>query len=48
MIVFRWTDKRDIHMLTNIHKLPISANDSASNNKPEIIQDYNKHMGMWI
>jgi hypothetical protein len=43
-----WTDKRDIHMLTNIHNPPAEDNfcDEKGNTiKPLIVEDYNHHMG---
>jgi hypothetical protein len=43
-----WKDKRDIHMLMNMHHLPAEGNfcDEHGNAlKPAIVQDYNKHTG---
>jgi hypothetical protein len=43
-----WRDKRDVHRLTNMHHPPTNGNfcDEHGNAiKPEIIQDYNRHMG---
>jgi hypothetical protein len=43
-----WRDKRDIHVLTNMHHPPANGNfcDEHGNAiKPEIIQDYNRHIG---
>jgi hypothetical protein len=42
-----WRDKRDIHLLTNMHHPPANGNfcDEHGNPiKPEIIQDCNRHM----
>jgi hypothetical protein len=43
-----WRDKRDVHLPTNMHHPPANGNlcDQHGNAiKPEIIQDYNRHMG---
>ena len=48
MTAIRWTDKRDVYMLTNMHKPPKLVNDTTGKeetSKLGIIQDYNKHMG---
>jgi hypothetical protein len=39
-----WKDKRDVHMLTNIHVSPAEGNfcdESGNILKPTIVQDYN-------
>lgn len=46
--VVRWKDKRDVYLLTNIHSPPVEGNfvDEYNNPiKPQVILDYNKHMG---
>ena len=43
-----WRDKRDVCLLTNIHAAPTEGNyhDEHRNAiKPEIVADYNRHMG---
>ena len=43
-----WRDKRDICMLTNIHDVPAEGNfcnDAGKAIKPQIVMDYNRHMG---
>jgi hypothetical protein len=43
-----WRDKKEVHLLTNMHHPPANGNfcDEHGNAiKPEIIQDYNRHMG---
>ena len=43
-----WRDKRDIHILTNIHDPPAEDNFCNSNGKAiklQIVADYNRHMG---
>jgi hypothetical protein len=43
-----WKDKRDVHMLTNMHNPPAEGNfcdDHGNAIKPAIVEDYNKHMG---
>jgi hypothetical protein len=43
-----WKDKRDMHMLTNIHDPPEEVNfcDMSGNTlTPAIMEDYNQHMG---
>jgi hypothetical protein len=43
-----WRDKRDICMLTNIHDVPPEGNfcnDAGKAIKPQIVMDYNSHMG---
>jgi hypothetical protein len=42
-----WRDKRDVHVLTNMHHPPANGNfcDEHGNAiKPEIIQNYNRHV----
>jgi hypothetical protein len=48
MTILVWKDKRDIRMLNNIHVPQAEANiyDAHKNTtKPEIVADYNIHMG---
>ena len=43
-----WRDKRDVHILTNIHDAPAEGNFCDTNRKaikPQIVADYNRHMG---
>jgi hypothetical protein len=43
-----WKDKRDVRILTNIHDPPSEGNFCNSNGKalkPQIVEDYNRHMG---
>jgi hypothetical protein len=43
-----WKDKHDLHILTNIHDPPAEGNFWDSNGKaikPQIVEDYNRHMG---
>jgi hypothetical protein len=43
-----WRDKRDVHILTNIHNPPVEGNfcDEHGNTiKPYIVEQYNRHMG---
>jgi len=43
-----WLDKRDICMLTNIHNAPAEGNfcnEGGKAIKPQIVMDYNHHMG---
>jgi len=43
-----WRDKRDICMLTNIHSAPVDGNfcnEVGKAIKPQIVMDYNHHMG---
>jgi hypothetical protein len=43
-----WKDKRDVHMLTNMHVSPAEGNfrdESGNALKPAIVEDYNQHMG---
>jgi hypothetical protein len=43
-----WSDKRDIHMLTNIHNSPAEGNFCDENRnaiKSLIVEDYYCHMG---
>ena len=43
-----WRDKRDIRILTNIHDTPAEGNFFDTNRKaikPQIVADYNRHMG---
>jgi hypothetical protein len=41
-------DKRDVYVLTNMHSPPVDGNfrdESAHAVKPQVIEDYNAHMG---
>ena len=43
-----WRNKRDIRILTNIHDAPAEGNFCDTNGqaiKPQIVADYNRHMG---
>jgi hypothetical protein len=43
-----WRDKCDVRVLTNIHDPPAEGNFSDINGKaikPQIVADYNRHMG---
>jgi len=43
-----WRDKRDTHILTNIHDPPSKGNFCDNNGKaikPQIVAHYNRHMG---
>jgi len=43
-----WRDKRDVRMLTNIHNAPAEGNfcnEGGKAIKPQIVMDYNHHMG---
>ena len=43
-----WRDKRDVCMLTNIHSAPAEGNfcnEGGKAIKPQIVIDYNHHMG---
>jgi len=43
-----WWDKRDICMLMNIHNAPVGGsfcNEVGKAIKPQIVMDYNHHMG---
>ena len=43
-----WRDKRDVRILTNIHDPPAEGNFCNNNRKaikPQIVADYNRHMG---
>jgi hypothetical protein len=43
-----WKDKQNVNMLTNMHRSPAEGNfcDEHGNAlKPDIVQDYNRHMG---
>ena len=43
-----WRDKRDVRVLTNIHDPPAEGNFCDNNGKaikPQIVPDYNRHMG---
>jgi len=43
-----WRDKRDVCMLTNIHNAPAEGNffnEGGKAIKPQIVMDYNHHMG---
>ena len=43
-----WRDKRDVCMLTNIHSAPVEGNFCKKGEKaikPQIVMDYNHHMG---
>jgi len=43
-----WRDKRDICILTSIHDPPAEGNFCDNNGKaikPQIVADYNRHMG---
>ena len=43
-----WRDKRDVRVLTNIHAAPAEGNFCNTNGKaikPQIVADYNRHMG---
>jgi len=43
-----WQDKRDICMLTNIHSAPVEGNfcnEGGKAIKPQIVMDYNHHVG---
>jgi hypothetical protein len=42
-----WKDKRDVHMLTNMHNPSAEGNCCDKNGnaqKPAIVEDYNRHM----
>jgi hypothetical protein len=48
MTVLVWKDKRDVHVLTNMHCPPAEGNfcDEHGNAvKPAIVADYSTHMG---
>jgi len=47
LTAIRWRDKRDVHILTNIHDPPAEGNFCDSNEaiKLQIVVDYNCHMG---
>jgi hypothetical protein len=41
-----WRDKRDVHILTNIHNLPVEGifcNEHGNSIKPYIVEQYNRH-----
>ena len=43
-----WRDKRDAHILRNIHDPPAEGNFCDNNGKamkPQVVADYNRHMG---
>ncbi|XP_054718570.1 piggyBac transposable element-derived protein 4-like [Uloborus diversus] len=40
-----WRDKREVYMLSNMHKPPTNNELIGNNSKPEIIKDYNENMG---
>ena len=43
-----WRDKREVCVLTNIHDPPAEGNfcdDNGKAIKPQIVADYNRHMG---
>ena len=43
-----WRDKRNVSMLTNIHNAPVEGNfcnERGRAIKPQIVMDYNHHMG---
>ena len=43
-----WRDKRDVRILTNIHEVPAEGNfcdNIGKAIKPQIVVDYNHHMG---
>jgi len=43
-----WWDKRDVRILSNIHNAPAEGNfcnDNGKAIKPQIVADYNRHMG---
>lgn len=43
-----WKNKRDIHMLTNVHDARADSNfcdDNGNALKPATVEDYNRHMG---
>lgn len=44
MTALCWKDKREVNMLSNLHK-PQDQKTSEDKLKPEIVSDYNKHMG---
>jgi hypothetical protein len=42
-----WRDKRDVHILTNVHNLPVEGifcNEHGNSIKPYIVEHYNWHM----
>jgi hypothetical protein len=42
-----WKDRRDVHMLTNMHNPPAEGNFCDKNGnaqKPAIVEDYKRHM----
>jgi hypothetical protein len=48
MTAIVWKDKRDVHMLTNMHASPAEGHfyDEHGNAiTPAIVADYNRHMG---
>jgi len=48
LTVIFWQDKRDVCMLTNIHSAPAEGNFCNGGGKaikPQIVMDYNHHMG---
>ena len=48
MTAMLWWDKRDICMLTDIHNVPAESNfcnEGGKAIKPQIVMDYNHHMG---
>jgi hypothetical protein len=44
-----WKDKHDVYVLTNMHSPPATEGNFCDNYgnalKPQIVQDYNQHMG---
>jgi hypothetical protein len=47
LIAILWWDKRDIHLLMNIHNAPAEVNfwsEGEEAIKPQIVMDYNHHM----
>ena len=48
LMAILWRDKRDVCMLTNIHNAPVEGNfcnEGGKTIKPQIVKDYNLHMG---
>jgi hypothetical protein len=47
LTVLIWKDKRDVHMLTNMHNPPAEGNchdENVNAQKPAIVEDNNRHM----
>jgi hypothetical protein len=43
-----WKDRRDVHILTNMHAPPVEGNftqESGQAIEPRVVEDYNAYMG---